>query len=106
MSLKQTQREGLDRASCCHAQQGGCSTVTINGMPASVVGTSMAGGAILGPGSPTVHAEGRRLALNGDEVASHQKSPCESACLVGGSADVLADGGGGGGQVGRRQRHW
>lgn len=102
MSLKQTQREGLDLASCRHAHQGGCSTVTINGMPASVVGTSMAGGAILGPGSPTVQAEGISLALIGDKVAPHQEPPHKSATLVGGSADVLADGGGGGGGPGMK----
>jgi uncharacterized Zn-binding protein involved in type VI secretion len=50
-----------------------------------------AGGTIIGSSS-NVFAHGRRIALIGDTVTPHGKSPHNSAVMVGGSSKVFVNG--------------
>jgi len=51
-------------------------------------------GIIIGPGAPTVFADGKNVSLIGDSVAPHGKAPHTSSVLVSnGSPTVKADGG-------------
>jgi uncharacterized Zn-binding protein involved in type VI secretion len=58
------------------------------------VKTDKAKGVILGPGASTVFADGKKVSLIGDKIASHGKSPHSAPALVSnGATTVMADGG-------------
>jgi len=62
-------------------------------MPAiSRVTKNQAGGVIIGPGAPTVKAEGARVSLKGDNIAAHGKAPHNAPTMVGASGTVFANG--------------
>ncbi len=55
--------------------------VSVQGLPVCVVGESLAGGIIAGPGATKVFIGGRPMSVLGDSVAPHGKSPHRSASL-------------------------
>jgi uncharacterized Zn-binding protein involved in type VI secretion len=58
------------------------------------VKTDAARGVILGPGAPTVFADGKTVSLIGDAVAPHGKAPHSGPVLTSnGAQTVFADGG-------------
>lgn len=63
-------------------------------MPAlGLVGLSIVGTGIdIGPGSPTVMADGLPVSLVGDKVTPHGKPPHTTPIIVTGSQTVLVDG--------------
>ena len=64
-------------ATCGHPQTGS-SKVFVQGTGVSRVEIDSAGGLIIGPGSQNVFAEGIKVSLVGDTIASHGKSPHSS----------------------------
>lgn len=58
----------------------------------SRVGRDSAGGAIIGRGASNVYVNGSLVAVKGDKVASHGKSPHKSPSMVGASSRVYANG--------------
>ena len=67
-------------ATCGHVAIGN-TDVTVQGLPVCVVGESIAGGIIAGPGATKVFIAGRPMSILGDAVAPHGKSPHRSASL-------------------------
>jgi len=62
------------------------------GYGVSVVGVDAAGGTILGGGQPTWNLEGALIALKGDAVAGHGKSPHAGPSMAQGSSWFTIDG--------------
>lgn len=70
-----------DKASCfSHAATGSCN-VFINGYRVSRINIDTAGGLIVGPGCPTIFAEGSQISLDGDLVATHGLPPHTTVVL-------------------------
>ena len=65
-------------ATCGHAQSGS-SRVKVQGMGVCRVGVDSAGGIITGPGNPRVTIEGVPISVAGDSIAGHGDSPHSSA---------------------------
>lgn len=65
-------------ATCGHPQSGS-SRVTVQGMGVCRVGIDSAGGIITGPGNPRVTVEGVPISVAGDSIAGHGDSPHSSA---------------------------
>jgi len=79
----------------CGDPQTGSTTVFVNTFGVSRVGTDMAIGPILGPGSQTVFAEGFNVSLPGDVVSPHPPCPiipihCAALTNPAGSLNVFA----------------
>ena len=68
------------RASCGDAAIGN-PTVTVEGAAVCVVGESIAGGLIGGPGATKVFIAGRPMSVQFDSVAPHGDSPHNSAIM-------------------------
>ena len=62
-------------------------------MPAAaIVGKSVAGGVITGPGAPTVLVNGSPVSTLGDTVTPHGDPPHSSATIIKSSTTVFANG--------------
>jgi len=68
------------RASCGDAAVGN-PVVTVEGIPVCIVGESIAGGIIAGPGATRVFISGRPMSVQFDSVAPHGDSPHNSALM-------------------------
>ena len=79
-----------DVATCTTHSNNGSTTVFANGKGISMVGVSVAGGSITGPGSLSVFCEGSNVSVGGDSLASHGDSPHATAKTANPSEDVIA----------------
>ena len=70
-----------DPATCGHSAMG-LSNVLIEGRGVCVIGVSLAGGVIIGPGSPKVLIAGIPVSTAGDAITPHGKSPHRSAATI------------------------
>ena len=59
---------------------------------AAIIGKSVAGGVIIGPGAPTVLVNGSAVSTLGDTVTPHGDPPHSSATIISSSKTVLAQG--------------
>ena len=59
---------------------------------AAIVGKSVAGGVIIGPGAPTVLVNGSPVSTLGDAVTPHGDPPHSSATIIKSSTTVFAQG--------------
>jgi uncharacterized Zn-binding protein involved in type VI secretion len=67
----------------------GSPTVKVNGLGVTRVGIDSAGGLIIGPGAPTVLAEGFPVSLPNDSIVGHGDSPHNAPKTTVGSTDVI-----------------
>ena len=77
-----------DLATCGHSAFG-LSNVLIEGRGACIIGTSPAGGVIIGPGAPKVRIAGIPISLAGDAITPHGKSPHSSAVTISSITKVI-----------------